>query len=259
MHFGLTWVYWVWRNLKKSLWQWNKKLQEEGRRILTFFSSIYRKKKFFIWWRNPNRKCPFAGCCCWRSPDGPELPRSSKTGRTFSRMGFAACCCDYLLWMDLICLVQIEGEGGVRRGRMCDYPHRAGPKVLFFSLLNQSRLFFLLSYSLIFTDFFKYIKRMISCRWWGNFVLLALLWPHFCCASWTSLSSSPFLSRQDGGVLPGAPQLLRHSRSLRKVHGPGRAGGAGLHQKQTEWVCETPQSKTAVSRDLLVKLKHSSA
>lgn len=44
------------------------------------------------------------------------------------------------------------------------------------------------------------------------------------------------LSHQDGGFLPGAPQLLRHSWSLRQIHRSGRAWGAGLHQKPAEWV-----------------------
>jgi len=45
-----------------------------------------------------------------------------------------------------------------------------------------------------------------------------------------------FAPRQDGGFLPGAPQLLCHGGSLRQIHRPGRARGAGLHQKPTEWV-----------------------
>lgn len=45
-----------------------------------------------------------------------------------------------------------------------------------------------------------------------------------------------FHSAQDGGFLPSPPQLLRHGRGLRQIHRPGRARGAGLHQKQTEWV-----------------------
>lgn len=41
---------------------------------------------------------------------------------------------------------------------------------------------------------------------------------------------------QDGGLLPGSSQLLCYSWSFCQIHRPGRARGAGLHQKPTEWV-----------------------
>lgn len=53
---------------------------------------------------------------------------------------------------------------------------------------------------------------------------------------WLCFGVFCLLSHQDGGFLPGASQLLCHGWGLRQIHRPGRARGAGLHQKPTEWV-----------------------